>query len=238
MITAVKTTWIPITGSAGTFDAYLALPPQGSGPGLVLFQEIFGVNEYIRGVAEQYALDGFVVLAPDLFWEQEPRVELGYDGADRDRAMALTKRLDAAALVRDAKDTVAALRRLPETAGHKVGAIGYCLGGQLAYMSAAVAGVDAAVAYYGGGIQDRLDLAPNILSPVMFHYGERDTHIPAAAVDKVRQAFAGRQAEVFVYPQAEHGFGCWARSSFHAPSAALAHGRSLGFLAEALFPGV
>lgn len=236
MISPVKTAWIPITGSAGTFDAYLALPPSGSGPGLVLFQEIFGVNEHIRGVADQYALDGFVVLAPDVFWEQEPRVELGYDGADRDRAMALMKGLDGAALVRDAKDTVAALRGLRETAGHKVGAIGYCLGGRLAYMSAAVAGVDAAVAYYGGGIQDQLDIAPNIISPVMFHYGERDAHIPPAAVDKVRSAFAGRRAEVFVYAGADHGFNCWTRGSYHAPSAARAHGRSLSFLCEALYP--
>lgn len=235
MNSAVKTAWIPVTGSAGSFDAYLALPPQGSGPGLVLFQEIFGVNEYVRGVADQYALDGFVVLAPDVFWEQEPRVELGYDGADRERAMALMKGANDAALVRDAKDTVAALRRLPETAGHKVGALGYCLGGRLAYMSAAVAGVDAAVAYYGGGIQDQLDLAPNIISPVMFHYGERDTHIPEAAVDGVRSAFAGKQAEVFVYPGADHGFSCSARASFHPASAALAHGRSLSFLAKALF---
>ncbi len=235
MITAVKTAWIPVAGQAGSFDAYLALPPSGSGPGLVLFQEIFGVNETIRGAAEQYALDGFVVLAPDLFWEQEPRVDLGYDGADRDRAMALMTGADPAALLRDLKDSVAALRGLPETAGRKVGAIGYCLGGQLAYLAAAEAGVDAAVAYYGGGIQNRLDLAGKIACPVQFHYGELDSHIPPPAVDAVRTAMTGKAAEIHVYPGADHGFNCWARGSYHAPSAALAHGRSLQFLAGALF---
>ncbi len=235
MIAAVKTAWIPIAGSAGTFDAYLALPPSGSGPGLVLFQEIFGVNDYIRGAAEQYALDGFVVLAPDVFWQQEQRVDLGYDGADRERAMALMKGADPSGLVRDASDTVAALRALPETAGRKVGAIGYCLGGRLAYLSAASAGVDAAVAYYGGGIHNQLDLAERITCPVQFHYGELDAHIPAPAVDSVRTAMAGKPAEVHVYPGADHGFGCWARAPHHPQAAALAHGRALQWLASALF---
>src|SRR5438105_7766877 len=86
MTTAIKTNWISIAGTGGTYDAYLALPPAGSGPGIVLFQEIFGVNEHIRTLAEQYALDGFVVLAPDVFWQQQPRVELGYVGEDMQRA--------------------------------------------------------------------------------------------------------------------------------------------------------
>ncbi len=235
MITAVKTAWIPVAGHAGSFDAYLALPPSGSGPGLVLFQEIFGVNDTIRTTAEQYALDGFVVLAPDVFWQQEPRVDLGYDGADRDRAMALLHGTDVSALVRDLVDSVAALRALPEVGGGKVGAIGYCLGGRLAYLAAAEAGVDAAVCYYGGGIHTQLDLAAKIACPVQFHYGELDAHIPPPAVDAVRTAMTGKAAEVHVYPGADHGFSCWARASYHASSAALAHGRSLDFLASELF---
>ena len=235
MINAVKTAWIPVAGRAGSFDAYLALPPSGSGPGLVLFQEIFGVNDTIRSTAEQYALDGFVVLAPDVFWQQEPRVDLGYEGADRDRAVALMNGADPAALLRDLQDSVAALRGLPEVGGRKVGAVGYCLGGRLAYLAAAEAGVDAAVAYYGGGIQNHLALAEKIACPVQFHYGELDAHIPPPAVDAVRTAMSGKPSEVHVYPGADHGFSCWARGSYHAPSAALAHGRSLQFLASELF---
>ncbi|UUX97141.1 dienelactone hydrolase family protein [Aquabacterium sp. J223] len=228
--------WIRLPSSdGGAFDAYLALPPAGTGPGLVLFQEIFGVNEHIRAVAEQYALDGFVVLAPDIFWRQQPRVELGYDGEDRNRAMSMMKALQPQQLMADVRDSVAALRARPEAAGRKVGAIGYCLGGRLAFGAAATTDVDAAVAYYGGGIHDQLDKAAGITAPMQFHYAEQDDNIPLSAVEKVRQAFAGKPAEVFVYPGAHHGFNCWARGSYHPASAALAHGRSLAFLAERLF---
>ncbi len=234
MTNPVKTEWISLASAGGErFDAYLALPPAGRGPALVLFQEIFGVNEHIRAVAEQYALDGFVVLAPDVFWRQQRRVELGYEGADRQRGMALAGALDGAEVALDMADTVAALRARPEAAG-KVGAIGYCMGGRFAFVAAASAGVDAAVCYYGGGIHDQLDKAAAIGCPVMFHYAERDDHIPMSAVDKVRSAMHGKPAEVHVYPGAMHGFNCWARASYHAASAALAHGRSLQFL-SALF---
>jgi carboxymethylenebutenolidase len=109
------------------------------------------------------------------------------------------------------------------------------MGGRLAYAAAALAGVDAAVAYYGGGIQRQLDLAPRVRCPIQFHYAGHDDHIPPEAVDSVREAMKGHAAEVHVYPGSMHGFNCWARASYHAPSAALAHGRSLAFLAQALF---
>jgi carboxymethylenebutenolidase len=227
--------WIDIAAtSGGKYGAYLSLPPAGKGPGIVLFQEIFGVNRHIRAVADQYALDGFVVLAPDLFWREAPRVELGYEGADRERALQLMKGADPKLLAEDIKTSVAALRARPELAG-KAGAIGYCMGGRLAYTAAATAGVDAAVCYYGGGIQDQLDRAASIKCPIQFHYGAKDTAIPMEAVEKVKAAFAGKKAEFWIYPDAGHGFNCWDRSAYHAPSAALAHGRTLVFLAPALF---
>jgi carboxymethylenebutenolidase len=227
----VNTQWIDI---APGFAAYLALPPAGSGPGLVLWQEIFGVNPHIRAVAEQYALDGFVVLAPDTFWRQAPRVELGYDGADRAHAFKLMTGYAGPDALADIGASVAALRSRPEVAGAKVGSFGYCMGGRLAYLAAATAGVDAAVAFYGGGIQGQLDQAAAITCPVQFHYADMDDHIPPDAVESVRAAMAGKNAEVHVYPGAQHGFNCWARGSYHAPSAALAHGRSLSFLAQHL----
>ena len=142
---------------------------------------------------------------------------------------------DKAALQRDLADSVKALRARPEVQGRGIGAFGYCMGGRLAYVAAATAGVDAAVAYYGGGIQDTLDLAPQIRCPMQFHYGALDANIPLSAVDKVRAAMQGKPAEVFVYDTADHGFNCWARGSYHAPSAALAHARTLQFFAERLF---
>lgn len=228
----VRTQWVEL---APGFGGLLALPPAGRGPGLVLFQEIFGVNAHIGAVAEQYALDGFVVLAPDLFWRARPRVQLGYEGAERQQAIALMQGYAAGEALADITDAVAALRARPEVAAGKVGALGYCMGGRLAYLAAATTDVDAAVAYYGGGIHGQLDRAAAIRCPMQFHYAGRDEHIPPAAVQQVREAMAGKTVEVHVYAQAQHGFNCWARAAYDAPSAALAHGRTLAFLAAALF---
>jgi carboxymethylenebutenolidase len=235
MSNPVKTSWTTIDGAAGAFDAYLALPPAGSGPGLLLYQEIFGVNTHIRAVAEQYAMDGFVVLAPDVFWQQHKRIELGYTADDIQRGRAMAMAMDRSALLRDVHDAVSALRARPEVGTRRVGVFGYCMGGRLAYNAAAGTDVDAAVAFYGGGIQDQLGLAPKVRCPMQFHYGARDANIPLAAVDKVRAAMQGKPAEVFVYDAADHGFNCWARGSYHAASAALAHARTLQFFAQRLF---
>jgi carboxymethylenebutenolidase len=127
-----------------------------------------------------------------------------------------------------------ALRARPEVSG-KLGTIGYCMGGRLAYLTAATAAVDAAVPYYGGGIQAQLDRAGAIQCPVQFHYAEEDNNIPLTAVEQVRAALPAPRHEVHVYPGAHHGFNCWARGSYHAGRAALAHGRSLSFLSALLF---
>lgn len=235
MLQKIETSWVPMKGTDASFQGYLALPPAGSGPGLVLFQEIFGVNSHIRGVAEQYALDGFVVLAPDIFWRQQPKVELGYDGDDRNRGIELMKTLTPADMQADVQSAVATLRALPQTQGRRAGAIGYCLGGRLSYFAAAFTDLDASVAYYGGGIHDNLGIAGQIKAPMQFHYAENDGGIPLEAVDKVR-ATMGERAEVHVYKGATHGFNCWDRGSYHPASAALAHGRSLAFLAQKLQP--
>ena len=228
----VRSQWIDIAGGCA---GWLALPPAGRGPGIVLFQEIFGVNAHIRAVAEQYALDGFVVLAPDVFWRQAPRVDLGYEGADRQRALALMQGYTPAQALEDIAAGVAALRARPEAAGAKVGALGYCMGGRLAWLAAATTDIDAAVPFYGGGIHTMLDRAASIRCPLQLHYAGRDAHIPLAAVEQVRQALVGKPAEVHVYPGAEHGFNCWSRDSYDAASAALAHGRATVFLAQQLF---
>jgi carboxymethylenebutenolidase len=229
----IKTSWTSVATSGATMDAYLATPPAGKGPGLLLLQEIFGVNAHIRGVAEQYALAGFTVIAPDLFWRQGKRIELGYAGDDRERAMTLMKTITPDEVVADMNASLAALKSHAAFAG-KVGAIGYCMGGRLAFTAAALCGVDAAVAYYGGGIAGQLDLASKIRCPVQFHHAEQDTGITPDAVASIRVAMAASpaaaQAEFHDYPGAQHGFNCWARATYHPPSAALALGRSLSFL--------
>jgi carboxymethylenebutenolidase len=235
--TPVRAGWMPI-GESGDFEAWLALPPAGQGPGLLLWQEIFGVNAHVRAVAEQFALAGFVVLAPDLFWRQQRHVELGYAGEAFTLGRAFAGALQPDMLRADIVAAARALSSHPAAAGRKIGSVGYCLGGRLAFLSAAWAGVDAAVAYYGGGIHDTLAVLPEARGALQFHYAGHDEHIPSAAVERVRAALQARGTEgdeVHVYPDAHHGFNCWARGSYHPPSAALALGRTLGFLAPRLF---
>jgi carboxymethylenebutenolidase len=230
----MSTQWIKVkAATGGEYEAYLALPPLGKGPGIVLFQEIFGVNRHIRTVAEQYAQDGFVVLAPDVFWRDAPRVEMGYEPADMERGFKLATGTKPQDLVADIGTTIAALRARPEVTG-KVGAVGFCMGGKLAYVAAASGKIDAAACYYGGGIQDSLEQAKNVNCPIIFHYAERDGFIPAAAVEKVKVAFAGKKAEFFWYDGADHGFNCWDRGTYQQKSAALARGRTLVHFAQNL----
>lgn len=223
--------WIDIAArDGGKFKGYLALPPAGKGPGIVLIQEVFGVNAHIRSVAEQYALDGYVVLAPDIFWRQEPGVELGYEGADKDKAFALMKALDTDQAVDDIAATVQALRQRAECQD-RVASLGYCLGGMLSYRSALEAGVDAAICFYPGGIANHLDKADRLAVPVQFHFAGQDQHITEAHIEQTRQSFAGRDdVEIHVYDGADHGFNCWARGAYHRHAAALSHGRALIFL--------
>lgn len=227
----MATQWIDITArDGGQFKGYLALPPTGRGPGIVLIQEIFGVNAHIRSVAEQYALDGYVVLAPDVFWRQEPGVELGYEGSDMDRAFALMQALDADQTVDDIASAVQTLRGRSECQG-RVASLGYCMGGIFAYRSALDAGVDSAVCFYPGGIANHLDKASRLAVPVQFHFAGQDQHITNAHIEQTRQAFANRDdVKLFVYEGADHGFNCWARGAYDQHASALAHGRALSFL--------
>lgn len=226
--------WIKVNAAdGGQYDAYLCLPRTGKGPGLVLFEEIFGINRHIRAVCEQYAEDGFVVLAPDVFWRQEPRMDLGYEGADREKAVAAMKSADQSKLLQDIGTTIQALRNRPEVSG-KVGALGFCMGGRLSYLAASTGKVDCAVPLYGGGIQNQLDLVSKIKCPMQFHYGEKDASIPLDAAKSVEKAFAGKNAQFFFYPEAQHGFNCWDRAQYQARASALSHGRALQFLAENL----
>jgi carboxymethylenebutenolidase len=224
--------WIDIGGG---MTGYLAVPAAGSGPGIVLLQEIFGVNAHMRDVADLYAEEGYVVLAPDLFHAMEQRVELGYEGADMEKAFGFYQRFDPETAVPDIIASVAALRSRPECTG-KVGAIGFCLGGKLAWLAAARAGVDAAVSYYGVGIETSLGELNKIKCPVTLHFGESDKFVPAEARDAITAAVAGRTIEIFVYPGADHGFNCPERPAFDAAASLMAHSRSLTTFRNAMGP--
>ena len=199
--------WIEIPTSDGQeFRGYLSVPASGKGPGIILCQEIFGVNEYIQDVADYYAEEGYVVLAPDLFWRIEPGIQLGYTEKDWNRAFELFQQFDTEAGVRDITETVKALRSRPEVAG-KVGALGFCLGGRLAYLSAARAGVDCAVGYYGVTIDEYLEDAKKIKVPLVLHFAANDKYAPMDKVEKIRDALRVTPAsEIYIYPEVDHAF--------------------------------
>jgi carboxymethylenebutenolidase len=233
--TRMNSKWIDIAApDGGSFGGYLSLPPAGRGPGIVLIQEIFGVNAHIRAVADQYAMDGFTVIAPDVFWRMQRRLDIGYSQADMETGIGLMQRMDFDMAVADLGAVVSVLRALPACTG-RVASLGFCMGGLLAYLAAAHAGVDAAVCYYGGGIPNQLAAAADIRVPVLFHFAANDAHIPLEGVEKVKAAFAGRVGSaVHVYAGADHGFNCWERAAYRQPAAALARGRSLAFLATTI----
>ena len=231
---SVTTQWIEIDSAEGKFGAYLAIPHTRKGPGIVLIQEIFGVNEHIRSVAEQYAADGYLVIAPDLFWRNGHRIELTYDEAGWKRAVELMNATDVGKAQTDIELAIDALKAQPGLDGG-IASLGYCFGGLLSYHTAANGLVDVAIAYYGGGIQNQLDRADDIEVPLLMHFGEEDSHIPLDAVEKIAERFENNDnVEIVVYPEAEHGFNCSHRDSYNQRAAAEAHGNTLIFLGQEL----
>jgi carboxymethylenebutenolidase len=228
--------WISIpTADGGEYTGYLSLPPTGSGPAVVLIQEIWGVNQHIRTVADQYALSGYVVLAPDVFWRIAPRIDLAYDEAGNAKAFEYYAKVDKAQAGHDLADAATALRKHSAVTG-KVAALGYCLGGQLAYRMGTLGAVDAVVSFYGGGTEELLGDAGKLTQPILFHHGNDDSHITQDKVAAIKSAFASRSnATFFDYEDAGHAFNSWGRPAMYRQrAAALAHGRSLIFLAEHL----
>ncbi|TXH37930.1 MAG: dienelactone hydrolase family protein [Rhodospirillaceae bacterium] len=218
----------------GTFRGYLALPRGGKGPGIVLCQEIFGINAYVREVADYYAEEGYVVLAPDLFWRMEKDVDLGYTPEDWQKAFGFFQNFDIDLGIKDIASSVKALRAMPDVAG-KVGALGFCLGGKLAYLAAARAGVDCAVGYYGVGIEGALDEKINV--PLVLHIAGEDQFVPKAAQEQIRQHFKNQpQVEIYTYPGTDHAFARTGGDHYDKPAAMMAHSRSIALFRKVMGP--
>jgi len=218
----------------GTFRAYLATPASGKGPGIVLCQEIFGVNAYVREVADNYAKDGYTVLAPDLFWRMEPNVDLGYSPQEWERAFDFMKRFNVDKGIEDIGVATAALRTRPESTG-KVGVLGFCLGGKLSYLTACRVKVDASVCYYGVGIDQLLDEAKNIRCPMVMHFADKDRFVPMEAIEKVKQHLASRpEIEIYVYHGVDHAFARTGGDHYDKASTMTAHARSMALFKKAL----
>lgn len=218
---------IQIQASDGhSLDAYVARPDGEPIGGLVVIQEIFGVNQHIREVADSYAKHGFLAIAPALFDRIEKNIELAYEGEDRVKAMEYLKKLNFENAI---KDIDAALGWARKNSGKKTGVIGYCAGGTLAWLSATRLHPDVAVGYYAGGIDKFAAETPKV--PVMLHFGTLDTHIPKEAVDKVAKAHP--EVQIFWY-EAGHAFSRNVGLSYDPEAAQLARQRSLAFLSESL----
>ena len=206
-----------------TFSAYVAQPTSTPHGALVVVQEIFGVNSHVRSVADGYAADGYLAIAPALFDRVERGVEFGYSADEVARGRALK---DASGNTKPLLDIAAAMAHVRHAG--RIGIVGYCWGGLLSWLAACeLDGLAASVPYYGGGVPGQATLKPRC--PVMAHFGERDALIPLDTVKAFQAAQPGITVQVYA---ADHGFNCDQRGSFDAPSAALARQRTLAFLRD------
>ncbi len=207
-------------------NAYLSRPEGAPIAGLAIIQEAFGVNRHIRSVADSYARDGFLAIAPALYDRIERGMDLGYEGSDREKGIAIARQLNLDAAV---KDVSAALEYLQAHEAQKCAVIGYCLGGTMAWLAATRLGPSAAVGYYGGRIAHFAQENPRC--PVMLHFGTLDKHIPREDIDRLQTIHP--DVQIFWY-NADHGFNCDDRASYNATSAKQARDRSLEFLTKHL----
>ena len=213
----------------GGMQGYLATPASGSGPGIVVIQEIFGVNAVMRGIADALAAQGYVALAPDLFWRLQPGVKLtDQSDAEWKAALDLMNRFDPATGVEDIQASIDTLRAMPGV--NKVGAVGYCLGGLLAYLTAARTDVDASVSYYGVNIPAFLGEAANIKKPLMVNIATEDGFVPKPMQE---QMIAGLKDNPNVtlhrYDGIDHAFARQGGKNFNQAAADLANARAAAF---------
>jgi carboxymethylenebutenolidase len=218
----------------GEFDAYIAVPAAGFGAGLVVLQEIFGVNQFLRDVCDWYAAHGFVAICPDLFWRQQRNVELTDDETGHQKAFEFYSGLDEAKAVEDSAAAVEFLRQHPASNG-RVGAVGFCLGGNLAWLLSTRFKPDCAVGYYGVSIEKTLAEAKNLSPPLMLHIAGRDQYCPPEARQQIHAALDQNPlVTLHDYPDQDHAFGRRGGQHYDAGAAELANLRSLEFFGRHL----
>ena len=219
----------------GSFSAYLATPKAGKGPGIVVIQEIFGVNAVMRGIADNLAAQGYAALCPDLFWRMKPGVQItDKTEAEWKLAVGYFGRFDADKGIEDLKATLAALRKHPACTG-KVGAVGYCLGGKLAYLMATRSDADCSVGYYGVGIQDMLGEAKSIKKPLLLHIAGKDEFVPPPAQAAIKAGLKGdSNVTIYDYPDCNHAFARIGGAHYDKAAADQANQRSAEFFRRQL----
>lgn len=220
-----------ITGADSGFDAYVARPSgDGPWPAVVVIQEIFGVNATMRGVADDLAREGWLAVVPDLFWRFEPGVELDDNDPEQlQQAFSLFPRFDVNNGVEDIRATIDAVRSRPDCSG-KVGVVGYCLGGSLAYLTATRTDVDATVSYYGISIPDHLDEATQLKTPLLLHVAEQDRFVPLERQAQIVAALGDHPlVDIPTYAGRDHAFARKGGENYHAEDAERADGRTRAF---------
>ncbi|EPG5281296.1 dienelactone hydrolase family protein [Pseudomonas aeruginosa] len=228
---------IAASDGSGRFDAYLALPASGKGPGVVIGQEIFGVNANMRAVADLYAEEGYVALVPDLFWRLQPGVDLGYDEAAFAKAIELFQRIDLDAAVDDIAACIEHLRQREEVVHAGIGFVGFCMGGKLAYLAATRTDVSCSVGYYGMGIEALLDEAKQIKGRLVLHFAEQDAYCPQQARDAILPCLRNLpKTELYLYPGVDHAFARVGGMHFDKPAYLMAHERSIAALKREIGP--
>jgi carboxymethylenebutenolidase len=224
-----------ITGADGQFQAYIARPNRSFAPAVVVLHEVFGVNTDMRETCDELAAHGFIAVCPDLFWRQEPGLDLNHwSDAEWKKGLALYAAYDRDKGVRDIVDTAYAAGHLDGASG-KVGVMGFCLGGLMAFLTAAREKIDAAVAYHGGDTEKYLDEADKITAPMLMHLAEEDEFISKEAQAKIKAALSGKpNVEMYSYPGCNHAFARHTGTHYNAAAAAKANGRTWQFLADRL----
>jgi carboxymethylenebutenolidase len=223
---------ITLTRQGGTFDAYIARPKILPASAVVVLQELFGVNADIRRHCDELAEQGYLAVAPDLYWRQEPGVDLNVTSeADWQHGLRLYSAYDRDAGVRDIKDTIDAVRNLPECNG-KVALLGYCLGALMVFMTAVRNdGIDAAVWYHGADTEKYLGEVDGLHAPLLMHLAEEDEFLSKAAQAEIRAAVEKEpNATVYSYPEQSHAFSRHNGKHYNASAAHLANGRTSEFL--------
>jgi carboxymethylenebutenolidase len=234
-MTAISSQTIKVNTQSGDYDAYLARPQGDSVGAVVVIQEIFGVNADIRGIADWYAEQGYLALAPDLFWRVEPNVSLTDQTEEEwQKAFALMNAFDGDLGVQDIQAAIDTLRADSQCNG-KVGTVGFCLGGRMAYLAATRTNADANVGYYGVGIQDLIGEAENISAPLVLHVAGLDEFVPAEAQAAIHAGLdAHPQVTVFDYAEQDHAFARIGGAHYDAAASEAAHQRTLAVFADAL----
>ena len=226
---------LTLTTEDGQFTAYVARPAAAKAPAIVVIQEIFGVNAVMREIADGLADQGYLAICPDLFWRIEPGIDItDQSEAEWKKAFELFNAFDADLGVKDIAAVIDHIRADGGCSG-KVGAVGYCLGGLLAYLTATNTDADASVGYYGVGIENRLGEAEKLERPLMLHIAEEDQFVPKEAQAIILQALKNHpQVTVHTYPGCDHAFARHGGEHYEADAARHANGRSLAFFQQHL----